>query len=310
MRSRFNETKEYFTFSRSERRGILVLTILILILIVVPYFYRSFLTHNPNDNLEFNTKVDSFFSSLETRAGDNPYFIEKKTIEEEEVAPEKGVDYFSFDPNTVRIEELMQLGLSLKQAQVVERYRTKGGRFSTPEDFAKVYVIDSALYKKLKPWIKISPNFFADKRKPLGDSTNTKKINKLVLELNSTDTLELLNIKGVGPTFARRIIAYRDLLGGFVNVNQLSEVYGMKPELFKEISKSFKVDSTLVKTINLNLISFEEIKKHPYLTEYQAKAIIYYRSKVGVIKNANELVNNKILPNDKFTRLKNYLVLQ
>lgn len=310
MRSKFNDTKEYFTFSRSERRGILVLTILILFLIVAPLFYRSFLTNKPNDSLEFKAKIDSFFFSLKNRTDFNPINIEEKTIEDEEVAHAKGVNYFYFDPNTIDVKDLVQLGLSIKQAQVIDRYRSKGGIFHKPEDFAKVYVIDSSLFKKLKPWIKISPSFNDSNKKTYSDSTDRKQESKVVLELNSTDTLELIKIKGVGPTFARRIIAYRDLLGGFVNINQLSEVYGMKPELLKEICRSVKVDSTLVKTVNLNLISFEEIKKHPYLTEYQAKAIIYYRSKVGVIKNPNELVKNKILPNEKFKRYKNYFVLQ
>lgn len=309
MGSRFDETKEYLTFSKSERRGILVLTILILLIIIAPYFYKSFLLKNPVDNFEHKARVDSFFNALSKRNGDNGFTYENKSIEEEEVIQKKVVDYFNFDPNTISIEGLVQLGLSIKQAQVVDRYRNKGGTFRSPEDFAKVYVIDSAIFKKLKPWIKISSNVYADKSKPFRDSINNRQFVNLVIELNSADTIGLLRIKGIGPSFARRIIAYRELLGGFVNVKQLSEVYGMKSDLVSEISKSITVDTTLVKTINLNLVTFEEIKKHPYISEYQAKAIIYYRSKVGVIKNPNELIENKILPKDKFKRLRSYLVL-
>ncbi|HCT30968.1 MAG TPA: hypothetical protein DIW31_09605 [Bacteroidales bacterium] len=308
MRSNLNETKEYFTFSRSERRGILVLIFLIIVLILAPYFYSSFITNVPTDNSEFKAKVDSFFSTLVVRADDNAS-NRIKSIEEDEVVLSKENKYFNFDPNIIQLEDMVQLGLSVKQAQVVDRYRSKGGVFRSPEDFAKIYAIDSGLYRRLKPWIKIESNFISSRTKTFKDSIAANPVNSIIIEINSSDTLELLKIKGIGKIFARRIIAYRNLLGGFVSVAQLSDIYGMKPELLKEISKSIVVDSSLIKTININLVSFEDIKKHPYLTEYQAKAIIYYRSKVGVIKNIKELVENKLLPYDKYIRLKSYLVI-
>lgn len=309
MGSKLKDSNEYFTFSRSERRGILVLVVLIVLLIIAPFFYGSYITELPTDDPEFKAKVDSFFSNLTLRQDDRNILL-NKTIEELEAPQVNKIEYFNFDPNTIRVEELVQLGLSLKQAQVIEHYRQKGGVFRTPSDFAKVYIIDSNLFNNLKPWIKINPVIEPSKNKTFRDSTNKASEKPLIVELNSTDTLELLKIKGIGKVYARRIIAYRDLLGGFVNLKQLNEVYGMKPEIFKEISKSFIVDSTLVKTINLNLVSYEDIKKHPYLTEYQAKAIIYYRSKVGEIGNINDLVKNKLIPNEKFIRLKSYLILK
>jgi len=309
MSSKLKVSKEYFAFSRSEQRGILVLVVLIVLLIIAPFFYRSFITELPTDDPEIKAKVDSFFSAL-TLKQDESVLPQNKTIEDFEVPQSKKIEYFNFDPNTVKVEELVQLGLSLKQAQVIERYRSKGGIFRTSSDFAKVYVIDSSLFIKLKPWIKINPEIAASGNKVFRDSTKKAPEKSVVIELNSTDTLELLKVKGIGKVFARRIVAYRELLGGFVNVKQLQEVYGMKPDMFNEISKSFIVDSTLAKTINLNLITYEDIRKHPYISEYQAKAIIYYRSKVGAIGSINELVKNKIIPREKFALLKSYLVLR
>ncbi len=309
MGSLFDDSKDYFTFSRSERRGILVLIIVILILIITPIFIKSYVTIQSLDNSQIKAKVDSFFASI---SSNQPEFVEHtpRPIEELEGVHFNAVEYFSFDPNTAKVDELVQLGLSVKQAQVIDRYRSKGGIFRNPDDFSKIFVIDSNLFNKLKPWININPNFTNKSSKAFSDSIHNVKMNPIIVELNTADTLELINVRGIGKSFARRIIAYRDLLGGFVNIKQLKEVYGMRTELLSEINKSLKVDSTLIKTINLNLVSFEDIKKHPYITEYQAKAIIYYRSKVGVIKNLSELVSNKILPNEKLERLKKYLVLQ
>jgi len=307
MRSIFSYIKEYLNHSKGERNGILLLLLIILFFILAPLFYSNY-TPVGYDNSLFNSNVDSFFSSLKIKP-DESVIAQTSPIENEEVRHPKEIKYFFFDPNNVNIEAMVLLGLSVKQASVVERYRDRGGIFRSPEDFAKVYVIDSLHYKKLKPWIKISSLAFSSSQRIQGDST--KKVERIptIVELNSTDTTELVKIKGVGKVFARRIIAYRTLIGGYTNIRQLSEVYGIKPDIIAEISKYITVDSTKVKTINLNLVSYEELKKHPYLSDYQAKAIIYYRSKVGMLKDPRELVENKILPNDKFVRLQRYFTI-
>jgi len=273
---------------------------------LAPIFYRSFLNSTPSDNPEFYAKVDSFFSSISINPNESVKSNENP-IEAEEIESTKLGKYFFFDPNTVTLEELVQLGLSVKQANVIEKYRGKGGKFHTPEEFSKVYVIDSSLFRKLKPWIRI--NRITINSQPKIKKDTSSKIDKIPIqiELNSTDTIELIKIKGIGKAFARRIIAYRNLLGGYVDIHQLVEVYGIKQELINRIGPSINIDSSKIKLININLATYEELKKHPYLTDYQAKAIIFYRSKVGNIKNTQELLTNKILPSDKYKTLKSYL---
>lgn len=296
--------KEFMTFSRGERNGVLVLLILIIVLISAPFFYRSFINSPSPDNSPFNAKVDSFFSSLEMKPNDS-LLVKSNVIENEELKQKKESKLFFFDPNNAKVDELVQLGLSLKQAHVIENYRAKGGLFRTPKDFAKVYVIDSFLFKRLKPWIRINTLAQSSKPKFKTDSIIVKE--KVLVELNSADTLELLTINGIGRAYASRIIAYRNLLGGYATIQQLLEVYGVKTELVDKISDFITIDSTKVITININLVSYEELKKHPYISDYQAKAIIYYRSKVGALKKLEELVENKILPNEKFLKIRNYL---
>lgn len=306
MSSKTSKYKDYFTFSRGERNGIIILIILILILIFAPFIYRSFIKSSPISNSNSLSKADSFFASLSIKP-DESIKNSINTIENEEIAAQKSIKYFSFDPNTITVEELVQLGLSVKQANVIERYRSKGGRFFSPKDFSKVYVIDSITFKKLNPWIKIDLQAINKQSKSRKDTITNINKDPIIVELNSTDTVNLVKIKGIGKAYARRIIAYRNLLGGYINIHQLKEVYGIKAELIDAISPFIIVDSTKVRLINLNLISYEELKKHPYISDYQAKAIIYYRNKVGSIKNANELIANKILPYDKFKNIRSYL---
>jgi len=305
MRPRRSRAREYMAFSKSERNGILVLVVLIILLLLFPLFSRLIVRPVPSKNSNFYLQADSFFASLTSRPEESGKAI-TNIIEHEELNIHRNPIYFTFDPNTTTIEEFVQLGLSVKQAQVIERYRKKGGKFKTPEEFSKMYVIDSNTFRKLKPWIQI--NVLANNSKPsFKDSIPKLNEQPVVVELNTADTLELTKIKGIGKIFARRIVAYRNVLGGFVSVTQLSEVYGIKKELVTSIASSFTLDTSKIKLINLNLVSFEELKKHPYITDYQAKAIIYYRSKVGNIRNRKELLENKLLPLDKYICIKRYL---
>lgn len=308
MRSKLSGVKDYLTFSKGERNGIIFLILLILGLMIAPLFYRAFVKTPPNDSSLFFTKVDSFFNSLEAKPDLSDKAI-PNPLENEIPRQSKEIKYFYFDPNKANVDEMLQLGLSVKQALVVEKYRGKGGLFRSPQDFAKIYVIDSVTYHKLEPWIKIDPLALNSKPRTALDSIKPVDIRPTIVELNTTDTLELIKIKGIGRSYARRIIAYRNLLGGYSSIYQLSEVYGIKPELINSIAKLVTVDTAKIRTINVNLVSYEELKKHPYLSEFQAKAIIYYRSKVGTLKSVKELVDNKILPYDKFIRIKSYLVV-
>jgi competence protein ComEA len=298
--------KDYFTYSKGERNGIILLIILMLILIFAPFLIRSFDNTVSNNNTLFFNKADSFFSSL-TIKPDESIKSSSNIFENEEVAKSNIIKYFFFDPNTITVEELVQLGLTIKQANVIEKYRIKGGRFFTPEEFSRAYVIDSSTFRKLRPWIKINLQAINKPQKTKKDTLLNINTKPIIVELNSTDTVELVKIKGIGKIFARRIIAYRNLLGGYINIHQLSEVYGIKPELINAISSSITIDSTKIKLINLNLVSYEELKKHPYISDYQAKAILYYRNKVGSIMNTNELIANKIITYDKYKNIKSYL---
>lgn len=99
-----------------------------------------------------------------------------------------------------------------------------------------------------------------------------------VLELNSADTLQLQELRGIGPTFARRIVAYRDKLGGYYAKEQLMEVYGFTAELYEKIKNQVKVNPSLIKKIDVNAYDIGYLKRHPYISYYEAKAIVDYRN--------------------------------
>lgn len=100
----------------------------------------------------------------------------------------------------------------------------------------------------------------------------------LVVELNSADTLTLQLLHGIGPALARRIVRYRERLGGFASTAQLLEVYGFTPALVDHIGPYLRLDTTLVKPIRINSIGLKQLARHPYVEYYQARDIVRLRA--------------------------------
>lgn len=301
MKRVWGSVKSFLYFSRGERNGTIVLILLLLLLTAFQYLYKKYFDVVAPPDPKIIQKADSFFLALQYHEPEK--IIEPPSGIEAEMELPRTKKSFLFDPNTVSLDSLMELGLSRKQAEVFVKYRFKGGRFRTPDDIDKIFVIDSATKSRLKPLVRIVP--FTD---TIGHqrAIDTKPIQ---IELNSADTLSLLKLKGIGSTFAKRIVSYRNLLGGFYSIEQLSEVYGFTPQLVDQLRPNINIDTTRIQKINLNLIKYDELKTHPYVNDYQAKAIIYYRSQKGTFKTLDELWQNKLLPRDRFEKLKHYLDL-
>jgi DNA uptake protein ComE-like DNA-binding protein len=111
----------------------------------------------------------------------------------------------------------------------------------------------------------------------------------IVIELNAADSLDLKKIPGIGSGFAKRIISYKNILGGYHRIEQLQEVYGMYEELYAQIAPYLAVNSEEIVQIAINKSSLDKLRAHPYINFYQAKAIIEIRRKKGKIKNIEEL---------------------
>lgn len=295
--------KDWLTFSKHERYGIVTLFVLVCIVAFLPLLFQYSIDHNnaADLNSEFY-KVDSFFNSLSVKPDEQSRTF---SFADEEVHVDKKNELFKFDPNTATIQQLMMLGFSLRQAQVIDRFRQKGGVFRNPSDFKKMYVVDSVMFAKLNGYISIDT--FAISEPKVKDLHQTPEV--VMVDINRADTLELIKLKGIGRGFARRIVAYRQLLGGYVNVNQLTEIWGFTPEMLENIKSNITIDSSRVQQININMVSFQDLKKHPYLTEYQSRAIIYYRETKGNIGSLDEILNNKLVDPETFRKVKGYLVV-
>ena len=130
----------------------------------------------------------------------------------------------------------------------------------------------------------------------------------LSFELNSADSLDLVQLYNIGPVIARRILKYRSLLGGYVRKEQLREVYGIDSARYNDIAPHLTVDPSRITPIDINTADIDRLKRHPYLDYYQAKAIIRLREEKGAYAGVRDILNIPIIDSETFTRIEPYLI--
>lgn len=219
----------------------------------------------------------------------------------------------AFDPNTADSTLLLSLGLQPWQVRSIYRYRAKGGIYRQPSDFARLYGLTVKQYKELLPYIHIS-----DEYKPAAEvygRTDAVRSGRDTLRypvklqpgqyvtLDDADTASLRKVPGIGRYYASRIVRYRNDLGGYVSVAQLSEIEGI-PETALSY---FRVTGGAVRKLNLNRLTLNELKHHPYINFYQARRIIDYRRLKGPLHSIDDLRLLKDFSQRDIERLRPYV---
>jgi competence ComEA-like helix-hairpin-helix protein len=305
--------RRYFGFSYKEINGFIFLSILFVLLLVAPAAINVLIPSEETNFTKSEPELDSLttvLARLDTTEKENSEFRS---------APDAELDkseqkLFAFNPNDISIEEWQQLGVRKYLAERIIKYRSKGGKFRKKEDVKKIYGFPESLYTTLEPYITIPEVEPKDKfayKKDSGKPTFEKPEHKFEkkqparFDLNTADTTQLKMIKGIGTGFANKIIKYRELLGGYADTRQLSEVYGLSPETIEELLK-YAVIQAPVRKINVNTATQDELYKHPYI-KFRAKHIVAYRKQHGNFQSADDIAKIKTIEPETLQKILPYL---
>jgi DNA uptake protein ComE-like DNA-binding protein len=135
----------------------------------------------------------------------------------------------------------------------------------------------------------------------------TSKYRRSLLNLNSCDSASLEALPGIGPVLSSRIIKYRNLIGGYVSVAQLKEIYGLPEETFNMISSRVLADSLAIRKIRINESDYKQLIRHPYFQKNEVYAILKYRELEGKITGIGEMIENNLISPETGRRIKPYL---
>lgn len=199
-----------------------------------------------------------------------------------------------FEINSVSQAELQSYNIKEWQAKRIITYREKVHPFKTKEELYKVYGFDSSFVNQLIPYVIIAEE-------------EVLKEEFVIIELNSADSLQLVSLSGIGPVFAKRILEYREKLGGYYAREQLMEVYGIDKELLDKVAPHIEVNQALIKRLDINTATFKELVHHPYLSYEQVKNIVSFREKVRPFKANEELKQIELIDEALFSKIANYL---
>ena len=288
----------FFFLQKSDRRIIVVALCVSALALGIIYL-------TDGRQQEEETALEQVAAPRNTKHRSNTYYYQGEPREAE---------LFPFDPNTADSTQLLRLGLQPWQVRNIYRYRAAGGVYRRPRDFARLYGLTRKQYRRLEPYIRISEEYTpADNYfyayEPIEERDTVRYPVKLQSDerivLNRADTTALRKVPGIGSYFARKIVEYRERLGGYYRVQQLLEI-----EDFPETAIAYFIipDSTLPsRKLNVNRLSLNELKRHPYISFYQARDITDYRRQHGRIESLQQLKLDRDFSPEAIERLEPYV---
>jgi competence ComEA-like helix-hairpin-helix protein len=316
--------KDYLSFTRKERIGIIIIVLSITGVIILPEFYS---TKNNNPNIINDTAWFNAVKKLELKNAEP----EEQVSSHEEARyfqfdPSKSssssekiriTELFYFDPNTLSKEGWRKLGLKEKTIHTIQNYLSKGGHFFKAEELKKIYGLPQDEYERLFPFIKIEKNGNNKKEEEVSSVTEKEfqKGKKYIagfsmIDINSADTTALISLPGIGSKLAGRIVNFRDKLGGFYSIEQIGETYGLPDSTFQSIKQYLKLDNPPLKKININTATLDEMKAHPYIKYSIANPIVAYRNEHGPFSKIEDIRNVMAITEDIYKKISPYLTVQ
>lgn len=289
-------SKSHLKFSNQERSGIFFLLLIIIII------QTSFWLLKKSSN--------GSFQSLEL---DKDTQIRINSLKDQKIEGDSLVIY-PFNPNFISDYKGYSLGMSIEEIDRLQGFRAQNKYVNSKEEFQKVTRVSDSLLNKISPYFKF-PEWAKGqgqslKKANLTDNSDTPFIHS-IKDLNQVTIQELKNIQGIGEVLSERIIKFRDRLGGFLLDDQLNDVYGLEPDVIERVLERYRVlKEPVIKKININTASAQELSKIGYISRSVAEGIIRFREEHGEITSFEELSRIENFPADRIDRFPLYLSLK
>lgn len=289
--------KDFFFFPLSQRIGIVLIICLIVLCSIVNFCIPFFSSEDdfetdPDDIAVFETFKQSLVSLDSARHSKKiqTYPRSDKSVHEKSFRQSASeIHLFAFNPNTLDSAGFVALGLKPYVISNILKYRRKGGEFRDSEAFGKVYGLTEEQFADLESYIQIPKADTLQLEEEPKYAITLEPAVKVVVELNTADTTQLMQVRGIGRGYARSIVRFRQQTGGFTSIEQLREIYGMTTENYQSIAPYCTVDPASIRKIKVNTASVERLRAHPYLNFYQAKQIYELRRKKGKLTKIQDI---------------------
>ena len=292
-------------YTRREANGALVLICLCSAFISLPYVAKHYILSttawSPADELTFTlTKLDSA-AKVETS---NRYASSASLV----------AHLAKVNLNETTAEALTERGLPDWLAERVVKYRNHGGHFETLEELRKIYGMKPYHFEKVAPYLFVTSHkpAFRQKEDPVYKQTFTARPARKAqarLDINASDSATLVEIKGIGPWTASKIIKYRKLLGGYISARQLYDLYNQDSTRTAEfLPFIFVADGYKPTPFRINNLETDNLY-HPYLPKTSVRIIKAYIRQHGPFVDVQDLVNARLLSATELDKLRPYLSL-
>ncbi len=288
--------RSHFVFNKSQRNGIFLLVMIIVILQLI-YFFGSrsttpvTITEDP-ELAVFQKKTDSI--KLAKQAGDT-------------------LRIFPFNPNFLTDYRGYTLGMTVEEIDRLHAFREGDKWINSTKDFQEVTGVHDTVLERISPyfrfpdWVTNSQTSVTTRQTVIRNETASAEKQ----DLNSASVEDLIEVRGIGGTLANRIVNYRNRIGGFVNDTQLKDIYGLNYEARDALQKSFTVkNAPAIELLNINTASVLQLSEVPYFNYELAREIVNYRLLHEGISSFEELAKIKDFPSEKIDRIALYLTLK
>lgn len=309
-----NILKEYLSFTSKERNGLIVVIALMFIVLIFLNIDFHPESNNDTDMAIFAEELSALSEASKNKARKKPNNFTNRTVSDKVKEESEPYIFHDFDPNQVEEEEWKKMGLQSWQIKGINKYREKAGDIKTPEQFSELHVISDEFFNKVEQYlvfeVKNAEKLTAREEEGNNDKLKEEVEPMLSVELNIASATRLTKVKGIGPAFSKRIVKYRNMLGGFISMEQLLEVYGLEDSLYGAIKPFLTLNTKGITRIDINSVMIDELRKHPYIKWNIANGIVNYRDQHGAFKTVSDIKKTDLVSEELYVKISPYLSVE